>query len=318
MEVKAPIEQKKKMSKRRKKELIFIIVLLAYPVLQFLLTWIFVNSYSIILSFQNISMEGDISFAGLDNFIYVIERIFNPELGAVTIANDIRIPNNLLVIINSFGYGLITIFISLPLALVASYFLSKKMPLANVFRVIFFLPNIISVVALVYAFRMQLDSTSGLVYHFLEFFGVHLEDTIWPNTTIIVYIYCIWAGIGYNVLLFSGAIGRVPKELFESAQMDGAGNFKQFTKIMIPMIWPTVVTMIVLGMTSILTLYLQPVLFEYNNTETIAGTIFNDVGDGKTQYPVYSAFGLLCSFILAPVILWVRKLISKKFSDTDC
>ena len=316
MEINAPV--KKKMSQRRKKELIFIIALLAYPVLQFLLTWIFVNSYSIILSFQKISMEGEVSFAFFENFEYVIKRIFDPNLGAVTIANGIRIPNNLLVVINSLGYGVITIFVSLPLALIASYFLSKKMPLANVFRVIFFLPNIISVVALVYAFRMQLDSTSGIAYYFLDFFGIHLEDTIWPSTSIIVYIYCIWAGIGYNVLLFSGAIGRVPKELFESAQMDGAGNFKQFTKIMIPMIWPTVVTMIVLGMTSILTLYLQPVLFEYNYTETIAGTIFNGVSDGMTQYPIYSAFGLLFSFILAPVILWVRKVISKKYSDTDC
>ena len=316
MEVNIP--KKKKLSKRRKKELIFIIVLLAYPVSQFLLTWIFVNSYSIILSFQKISMEGDVSFAGFENFIYVIKRIFDPDLGSVTIAENVRIPNNLLVVINSLGYGLITIFISLPLALIASYFLSKKMPFANVFRVIFFLPNIISVVALVYAFRMQLDSTSGMAYHFLDFFGIHLEDTIWPSTSIIVYIYCIWAGIGYNVLLFSGAIGRVPKELFESSQMDGAGNFKQFTKIMIPMIWPTVVTMIILGMTSILTLYLQPVLFEYNNTETIAGTIFNGVNDGKSQYPMYSAFGLLFSFILAPVILWDRKIISKKYSDTDC
>lgn len=310
--------KKKKMTKRRKKELIFIIVLLAYPVAQFLLTWIFVNSYSIILSFQRISIEGDISFAKFDNFIYVIKRIFDPDLGAVTISGDIRIPNNLLVIINSLGYGFITIFISLPLALIASYFLSKKMPFANLFRVIFFLPNIISVVALVYAFRMQLDSNSGLVFHLLEFFGITVEAATWPGTTIIVYLYCIWAGIGYNVLLFSGAIGRVPSELFESAQMDGAGNFKQFTGIMIPMIWPTVVTMIVLGMTSILTLYLQPVLFEYHYTETIAGTIFNGVADGKTQYPIYSAFGLLFSFILAPAILFVRKLLSKKFSDTDC
>ena len=119
-----------------------------------------------LLAFQKISMEGDVSFAKFDNFIYVIKRLFNPDLGAVTINGGIRIPNNLLVLINSLGYGLITIFVSLPLALIASYFLSKKMPFANVFRVIFFLPNIISIVALIYAFRMQFDSNAGLIYHF--------------------------------------------------------------------------------------------------------------------------------------------------------
>ncbi len=305
------------MSKRRKKELIFVTVLLAYPVIQFLMTWIFVNSYSIILAFQNISIEGDVSFAGFDNFIYVIKRIFNANLGAADINGGGKIPENLLIIINSLGYGFIAIFISLPLALISSYFLSKKMPLANVFRVIFFLPNIISVVALIYAFRMQLDSTSGLIYHFLDALGVNIKTSVWPNSSIIVYVYCIWAGIGYNVLLLSGAIGRVPKELFESAQMDGAGNFKQFTKIMIPMIWPTIVTMIILGMTSILTLYLQPVLFEYPRTETIAGSIFLGA-QNSTQQPMLSAFGLLFSFIFAPLILYIRKVISKKYSDTDC
>ena len=313
-----PAPTKKKMSRRRKKELIFILVLLAYPVLQFLVTWIFVNSYSIILAFQNISFEGEVSFAKFDNFKYVIDRLIDPDLGHVVLSNGTKIPNNLMILINSLGYGFVSIFISLPLALVASYFLSKKMPLANVFRVIFFLPNIISIVALVYAFRMQFDSSSGLIYHFLKSLGIKVNDTMWPNTSILVYVYCIWAGIGYNVLLLSGAIGRVPKELFESAQMDGAGNFKQFTKIMIPMVWPTVVTMIVLGMTSILTLYLQPVLMDFEHTTTIAGSIFEGVNQGKHQYPIFSAFGLIFSFVLAPLILYIRKVISKKYSDTDC
>lgn len=311
-------KERKPMTKRRKKELFFIVVLLAYPVIQFLMTWIFVNSYSVILAFQNVSMEGDVSFARFENFEYVIRRIFEKDLGATIIDGGAQIPNNLLIVLNSVGYAIVSICISLPLALIASYFLSKKMPFANVFRVIFFLPNIISIVALIYAFRMQFDSNAGLIYHFLDAMGVNLDLTVWPTTSLVIYVYCIWAGIGYNVLLLSGAIGRVPKELFESAQMDGAGNFKQFTKIMIPMVWPTVVTMIVLGMTSILTLYLQPVLFEFEHTSTIAGSIFEGINTGKNQYPMLSAFGLLFSFILAPLILYVRKVVSKKYSDTDC
>ena len=309
---------KKPMSKKRKKELIFIIVLLAYPVAQFLLTWIFVNSYSIILAFQKITLEGEVSFNKFNNFIDIFKKLFNPDYGSVTLRNGVKIPHTLMMIINSIGYGLVSIFISLPLALIASYFLAKKMPFANVFRVIFFLPNIISIVALVYAFRMQFQENIGLVEHFLTSLGITIDKTVWPNTTLLVYVYCIWAGIGYNVLLLSGAIGRVPKELFESAQMDGAGNFKQFTKIMIPMVWPTIVTMIILGMTSILTLYLQPVLFQYEATETIAGYIFNGVSTGAHEYPTLSAFGLLFSFIFAPLILYIRKVISRKYSDTDC
>lgn len=309
--------KKKKMTSKRKKELIFVIVLLAFPVLQFLATWIFVNSYSIILAFENVSFEGEVTFAGFSNFLKVIENIFDASKDPIRVGS-VDISSTLMIFLNSLGYTLITIFVSLPLALISSYFLSKKMPLANVFRVIFFLPNIISTVALVYAFRMQtIDPNAGLLYQFFKSIGITHEN--WPSTTTIVYIYCIWAGLGYNVLLLSGAIGRIPKELFESAQMDGAGSFKEFTRIMIPMIWPTVVTLVVLGLTSILTLYLQPYLFNLNNNETIAGAIFNNVSDANTvDYPYYAAFGLLFSFVLAPLILYIRKVISKKYSDTDC
>lgn len=308
--------EKKKLTRKRKKELIFIFVLLAYPVAQFLLTWIFINSYSIIMAFENISFKGDVSFAGFSNFAEVIKDLFDAENG-ITIREGVKIPTNLMILLNSLGYTLITIFVSLPLALVCSYFLSKKMPLANVFRIIFFLPNIISTVALVYAFRMQtIDPNAGLLYPFFKALGITVEN--WPSTTVIVYIYCIWAGLGYNVLLLSGAIGRIPKELFESAEIDGASSFKEFTKIMIPMIWPTIVTLIVLGLTSILTLYMQPYLFNLNHTETIAGSIFIGVKGSSTRYPYFAAFGLLFSFVLAPLILYIRKVISKKYSDTDC
>lgn len=304
----------KKLTKKRKKELIFISVMLAYPLLQFIITWAFVNINSIILAFQSISLEGNVTFAGIDNFV----QIFT-EYGSTTTIWGTQIPNILLILLNSLSYSLVSIFISLPLALLSSYFLSKKMPLANVFRFIFFLPNIISIVALIYAFRMQLDSSAGLIYQLLKNIGIDLSNTLWPSSTIIVLCYCVWAGLGYNVLLLSGAIGRIPNELFESAKMDGAGSLKEFTKIMIPMIWPTIVTLIVLGMTSILTLYLQPVLFELDSTETIAGTIFIGVNQaGKNNYPYFSALGLFFSFIFAPLILICRKFLSKKYSNVDC
>ena len=317
MELEVP--KKKKLTKRRKKELIFIIVLLAYPVAQFLLTWIFINSYSVYLSFCTVDKKV-LTFEGFGNYIQIIEDFFNPYSNPVTLDNlgeGVVISSSMLALFNSLGYGIITIFISLPLALIASYFLSKKMPLANVFRFIFFLPNIISIVALIYAFKLQLDPTAGMLYNILQAMGITIGDSLWPNNSLVIYAYCIWAGIGYNVLLFSGAIGRVPKELYESAQMDGAGDFKQFTKIMIPMIWPTVVTMLVLGMTSILTLYLQPVLFGYDTAYTIAGQIFDGASYLKQQ-PLLSAYGLLFSFIFAPIILLIRKLLSKKYSDVDC
>lgn len=305
-------------NKRKRRDLIFVAVLLAYPVLQFVGTWLFVNIGALLMAFQrNVLGQTEWTF---DHFIRAVTLIFDPNT-----PNRSGIPglnDTVIAILNSLGYGIITIFISLPLSLLMAYFLQKKMPFANVLRVIFFLPNVIPVVALTMAYNMPLFE-NGYINTLLAKMGWVLGNDIygsWPSSQVLVYIYCIWAGLGYNVVLLSGAIGRIPKELFESAQLDGAGYFTEFTKITIPLIWPTIVTLVVLGMTNVLTLYLQPYLLANGEgiTNTIAMEIFNSVGNPDTNGVNETiAKGLLFSVIWAPIVLLVRNRLSKKYSDVD-
>jgi ABC-type sugar transport system permease subunit len=297
-----------------------VAILLAYPVLQFVVTWCFINIGSILMAFETRNAAGEITSFGFYQFGYVLKTFFTST------ANDTGISwmnNQLVILINSLGYGLITIFISLPLSLLFSYFLQKNMPLANVFRVIFFLPNIIPIVALVMAFNMPLDAVYGYFSPILKALGMS-EDIYqtWPVSQLFIYIYCIWAGLGYNVVLMSGAIGRIPKELYESAELDGAGYFVEFTKITIPLIWPTIVTLVVLGMTNVLTLYLQPYLLTNGTgsglTYSLAMDIFISTASGQqSAYCTAAAEGLLFSVIWAPIVLLVRNRMSKKYDGID-
>ena len=303
-------------NRRRRRDLLFVAVLLAYPVLQFVGTWLFVNVGSLMMAFQrNVLGETVWTF---DHFVKAVKLIFDsPNKSGIPGLND-----TVVAILNSLGYGLVTIFISLPLSLLFAYFLQKKMPFANVLRVIFFLPNIIPIVALTMAFNMPMQP-NGYLYAVLDKFGLAWDIYgKWPSSQAMVYLYCIWAGLGYNVVLLSGAIGRIPKELFESAQLDGAGYFTEFTKITIPLIWPTIVTLVVLGMTNVLTLYLQPYLLVgdrgYALVDTIAMQIFNSVGTyDLNAYGESAAKGLLFSVIWAPIVLLVRNRLSKKYADVD-
>ena len=130
----------KKHSSKKLRDYIFIIVMLAYPVLQFLVTWIFVNFNSLMHAFQIGKIDGTYEFA----WFYQFERFFDDLLHS---SNSTGIPflnDTSVIIFNSLGFAVITIFISLPLSLLFSYFLQKKMLFANIFRAIFFLPNIIS------------------------------------------------------------------------------------------------------------------------------------------------------------------------------
>lgn len=302
---------------KRARDYIFIILMLLYPVGQFLFTWAFVNIDSILLAFKSGSIYG-YEWAGFDTIVQVWNESRNnvSNTTGVSWLNDSSV-----IILNSFGFALITIFISLPLSLLFSYFLSKKMPLANVFRVIFFLPNIIPVVALTFAFSMGYKADVGYLYPLIKVLGIDpVSLNTYPLSQLLVYLYCIWAGLGYNIILISGAIGRIPKELFESAKIDNCGYFKEFCHVVIPMIWPTIVTLVILGMTNVLTLYLQP-LFLTNgegNTWTISLQIWDNVStNSPKQLCEAAAKGLIFSAIWSPVILLVRKLMSMKYREVD-
>lgn len=301
-------------NRRRRRDLIFVAVLLAYPVLQFVGTWLFVNVGSLMMAFQQ-NIRGQTVWT-FNNFAEVVRQMFRADKATL----QYGINGSWIAILNSLGYGLVTIFISLPLSLLFAYFLQKKMPFANVLRVIFFLPNIIPIVALTMAYNIPLHP-GGYIYELLDKMGLSWDlYATWPSSQIMVYVYCIWAGLGYNVVLLSGAIGRIPKEIFESAQLDGAGYFTEFTKITIPLIWPTIVTLVVLGMTNVLTLYLQPYLLaaERGNVDTIAMQIFNSVGTYDLNvYGENAAKGLMFSVIWAPLVLLVRNRMSKKYADVD-
>ena len=298
------------MSKRKRhRDYAFVALLLAYPVLQFVITWVFVNIGALRLAFIRVDRAGNFAeFVWFDNFVRVLKNIFTSPENNTGVS---WLNNNIVVVLNSFGYAIVTIFISLPLSMLFSYFLDKKMPLANVFRVIFFLPNIIPVVALTMSFALPLKNIISL-----DMFKN------WPSGQLYVYLYCIWAGLGYNVVLLSGAIGRIPKEIYESAQLDGAGYWVEFSKITVPLVWPTVVTLVVVGLTNVLTLYLQPYLLTNGDdswvTSTIAMEIFLGASGGKdVQFPQFAAKGLLFSVIWAPIVMLVRNRMSKKYDGID-
>ena len=309
-------EKKRKLSKKQR-DYIFVAIMLLYPLAQFIFTWSFVNIRSLLLAFQKGSITG-YEWVGFETISRVWYDSFHNYANTTGVS---WLNNSSVIILNSLGFALITIFISLPLSMLFSYFLSKKMPLANLFRIIFFLPNIIPVVVLTFAFKMAYQPNVGYLYPLIKALGIsETASKTYPMSQIIVYLYCIWAGLGYNIILLSGAIGRIPKELLESAKIDNCGYFKEFFHIVVPMIWPTVVTLVILGMTNVLTLYLQPLFLTggEGNTWTISLQIWDSV---DTRNPKdlceAAAKGLIFSAIWSPVILLTRKLMSKKYSEVD-
>ncbi len=304
MDDKVIVPKKKKMKGSTK---LFIIVMLAFPIIHLTITWLIANVQSVMLVFQKKDFwTGEYEWAGTLNL-----RLFFNQFKAD--------PNASIKFTNSLLYMPITCLISVPTATFFSYCLFKKMPAAPVFRVIFFLPNVIPVVALTMAFRLSFDPGSGWAYELLRSWG---SDSLFfggePSAQIMIFIYCIWAGLGYDIILLSGAMGRIPDSVLESARLDGVGFFREFIQFVVPLIWPTLITLNILGMTTVLTLYLQPYLLTGGkfNTGTIAMYVFNLSQTGK-NLETAATTGLLCSLVWAPIVLGTRKFMSRFFKDID-
>ena len=309
------IEIKKKTPlKKKTKQRIFIILMLAYPVLQFILFFGYVNFDTILLTFQKFSWsEGKYIYSGFDNYGMFFDRVINDPWTRRTI-------------INSLFYMPVNSLIILPLSMAFSYFLFKKVPLSGFFRVVYFLPSILPIVVMTMAFSFTFDSNLGPVNDIYKwFFGMFDSNVIvpswfgsYPTNQIMIFVYGIWVGLGFNIILMTAAIARIPDELMEYGQLEGIGFFREFRTIVVPLIWPTVVTTFVLGMTSVFTALLQPLFLTPTSpdTNTIALAIYNSVLQNE-NIAYMATFGLILSLIGLPIILLTRNTLSKFYAEVD-
>lgn len=289
----------KKASKMHLKtmDIVFIVVMLAGPLAYFCVFWVFVNVDSILMAFK--TAQGAWS---LDNLKMVLLDIFvngGSDLG-------IAIRNTLLY----FFSGVIV----LPFHLLIAYFLFRRVAGGKVIQVILYLPSIMSGVAIVAAFQnfINPDGPLGIIYSGL--FGgelpVLLADARYATLTIL--FYTLWLGWGGDMLLLGGALARVPLEIFESARLDGIGTFGEIFKMVLPLVWPTMSTLLILQMTGLFSASGPILLFtggQYQTT-TIAFWIFAKVKyEGASAYNNVAAAGLVFTCIGVPIILGVKKLI---------
>jgi len=146
-----------------------------------------------------------------------------------------------------FSAGLVVF--NMGLALLLAVLLDQKLKGIVVFRTLFFSPVVVSLVAWTIVWRFLLQNNGG-INGLLDMIGV--EGPNWlrtPTTAMIsVIVVQVFKNVGLNMILFLAALQGVPKELYEAARVDGAGRFKQFRRITLPLISPTIL------LTSIITI----------------------------------------------------------------
>lgn len=155
-----------------------------------------------------------------------------------------------------FSIGLVVCNISL--ALLLAVLLNQKLPGTTTFRTFFFSPVVVSLVAwtIVWSFLLQAD---GGINGFLSLLGVQGPNWLRGEFTamVAVIIVQVFKNVGMNMILFLAALQGVPEEIMEAARIDGAGAWRRFRLITLPMISPTLLLVSILTIVGSLEVFAQ-------------------------------------------------------------
>lgn len=291
---------------RRKhlKEKIFIWSIWIIPVIIFVMMQLGTSINSILLAFQDYNTEtGMYEWAGFETLEEVFRRFTQDELIVTSVKNSVII-------------WLVSTFIGLPVHLLVSFCIYKKVYGAGAFKVILFLPSLISGMVWVIAYRYFLEFGIPLLFDMgspLSDLFNKSEQAYWT-----LLIYGQWLGFAGGMVIYTGAMSRIPNSIIEYAKLDGLGYVKEFIYITIPLIFPTLsVTLITIAtgiFMSSLPLYdfyggdaPDPLYsISYYTYVMVAGKTEN-----PDEFPLSSGMSVVISCVTVPITLLMRHLVEK-------
>ena len=308
-----PVMPEKKM-KRTRQRLIFYILIMIFPLLHFSIFKIYINLDMIAMAFSEyVKPDGVVlvrQFAGFKNFASIFELFGSSTRTGLAYS---RLLGNSMMF---YGIGLTFI----PIGIFFAYYIYKGYPLANTFRVFLYLPQILSAVVLTFLYKEIMTRVIEVEG------GLQLQHIV---------LYNFFTGFGVNVIMYTGAMCGINTSISESAQLDGASSMRELWSITVPMVFPTIVTFLVMGIAGIFTN--QANLFSFYNTQisvmqgpvdsqplgyymyvnTLAsGLVKPDAPDMNINYDAISytqlsALGLMITVVVLPISLIIRHVLEK-------
>ncbi|MGH8063167.1 MAG: carbohydrate ABC transporter permease [Pseudoxanthomonas sp.] len=186
----------------------------------------------------------NLRFVGIDNYVGLLQNpLFWKTLG------------------NTLYFVIVGVPLSVALSLGAALLLHSKLGrLKPFFRTAFFAPVVTTVVAVAVIWRYLFHTKYGLVNWGLSSLGIDaidwLGDPHWAMPTII--LFAVWKNFGYNMIIFLAGLQSIPEDLYEAARIDGAGTWKQFRHVTLPMLGPVLLLVSILTMAGYFQLFAEP------------------------------------------------------------
>ncbi|MEI7475237.1 MAG: sugar ABC transporter permease [bacterium] len=193
------------------------------------------------------------------SFLNYNADIYNPQwIGLNNYITLINSPIFWKTMLNTFIYVVVAVPLLVILPLIMSIFMSQKLRGISIFRVLAYIPVIVSIVVAGIAWKW-LYASNGLINYFLEM--LHLSKLGWltdPNIALYsVIAVTVWKGLGYYMVIYLSSLISVPKDLYEAADIDGASELHKHLTVSIPHLKPTIALVSIISTISAMKVFVE-------------------------------------------------------------
>ncbi|MDO7907589.1 ABC transporter permease subunit [Paenibacillus sp. JX-17] len=283
--------------------------LLLLPAVVLLLLFAYIPMYGLVIAFKDYSPALGIwgsPWAGLKYF----EKFFNSYQFTTTITNTLWISL----------YSIATFPIPIMLALMINQLRENRFK--RFFQTVTYMPHFISTVVMVGLMLILFSPSTGLIGNIFSLFGAQAPNLMGSAGLFSsVYVWSdVWQHTGWDSIIYIAALSAVNPSLYEAATMDGASRWQKIRYIDIPMLMPTVVTLLILRVGSLLGVGFEKVYLMQNNlnisSSEVISTYVYKIGMLSSQYSYSSAINLANTVINFMLLILVNQ-ISKKYSKNS-
>ena len=304
----AALDAKKKQRLKLQRSIPLYVLLLPSAILLFCFSYLPMGG--VIMAFQRYSPALGFfksPWVGFDNFI----QFFNSYQFSITIKNTFVLSI----------YGMVVGFpLSMGLALMCNQMRTKMFK--KVFQVVTYLPHFISTMVMCGLILIFLSPSSGIMANLFRLIGKEAPNVMASASAFShVYVWSdVWQHLGWDSIIYLAALSSVDPSHYEAATLDGASTLQKIWYIDIPMLMPTVMTMLILRAGSILGIGFEKVFLLQNTTNMAASEILSTyvykMGIQNMNYSLSAAIGLFNTLVNIVVLLIVN-YVSKKVTDTS-
>lgn len=220
-------------------------LLLVAPAVLFVAVFVLVPlAFALVISLTNWPLIGDVRFTGLDNYTAIVSDAAFAKSVLYTLLYTVIVTGPILVL----GYALAVL-------------VRRKRRGATLLRTVFFLPFVVGLSTLSFVTVLEAQPDSGAVNVLLRQLGITDGTTAWlvdgPLATGLICVLVVWGVSGLTMMLLMAGMQAIPREYYESAELDGAGWWRQEWEITIPVLRPTIAMAVIISVVGSLLAFTQ-------------------------------------------------------------